>query len=210
MSVIDLIGYLGSVLVAVSLMMNSLVRLRWINLVGALAFSLYGLLVGAYPVFIVNGFIALVDVWYLVRMRRDREFFSLLEIARVDNVYLQYFLNFHAQDIARFFPAFDLETLDDAQVVFILRDLNPAGLVVFTEEDDAVHLHLDYALPQYRDLRCGRFFLEQWTPKWRALGLARILSPAQAKPHGAYLKRLGFRPSQAVSYERSLAAAVSD
>ena len=68
---IEIIGYAGSLLVAVSLMMSSLVRLRWINLGGALAFAVYGWLVGAYPVLAVNGFIVLVNVYYLWRMNRS-------------------------------------------------------------------------------------------------------------------------------------------
>ena len=46
----EMVGYLGSVLVAVSLMMKSLWRLRIINLVGASFFTVYGLLIGALPV----------------------------------------------------------------------------------------------------------------------------------------------------------------
>ena len=43
-------GYLASVLVVISLMMRSIVRLRWINLVGAACFTAYGILISAYPV----------------------------------------------------------------------------------------------------------------------------------------------------------------
>ena len=42
----EIIGYAGSLLVAASLMMDSLVKLRWINLAGALAFAL---LFGLFP-----------------------------------------------------------------------------------------------------------------------------------------------------------------
>jgi len=66
---IEGIGYLASLLVAVSLMMGSMVRLRLLNLVGALAFALYGWLIGSYPVLVVNLFIAGVNVFYLRRLR---------------------------------------------------------------------------------------------------------------------------------------------
>ena len=64
MDYLEFIGYAGSVLVAVSLMMSNIVRLRWINLFGAATFSAYGLLINAYPVFALNGFIVLVDLYY--------------------------------------------------------------------------------------------------------------------------------------------------
>lgn len=65
MQTLELFGYLGSILVAVSLMMSNIVWLRWINLVGASIFSSYGLLIGAWPVAMLNGFIVLIDIYHL-------------------------------------------------------------------------------------------------------------------------------------------------
>jgi len=208
MNWIEGIGYLGSVLVAVSLMMSSLVKLRWINLVGALVFAVYGGIVGAYPVLVVNSFISLVNVVYLWRMSRQRDFFTLLPIRRRDNSSLLGFLRFHAADIASYFPDFDLDQLDNPRIALILRDMNPAGLVVFREQDQDVLIYLDYVLPRYRDLRCARFFLDQMADQWRERGLVRILSPASGAMHRDYLKRLGFRPalpSGLALYERPIA-----
>jgi GNAT superfamily N-acetyltransferase len=208
MSWIEIIGYVGSVLVAVSLMMSSLVKLRWINLVGAVAFAIYGGLVGAHPVLAVNAFIAGVNLFYLWRMNRQRDYFTLLPIQRRDNSFLRGFLQFHATDIARFFPDFDFERLEMPRMVFILRDMNPAGLVVFAEEKQDVVIHLDYVLPQYRDLRCARFFLGEMADRWRRRGRRRILSSASGAMHRDYLRRLGFQPSLPdglTLFERSLA-----
>ncbi len=48
--------------------MDSAVRLRWINLAGALTFTLYGVLIGVAPVAAVNAAIAAIDVWHLRRL----------------------------------------------------------------------------------------------------------------------------------------------
>ena len=192
---VEIIGYVGSVLVAISLMMSSLVKLRWINLVGALTFAVYGGIVGAYPVLAVNGFIAVVNVVYLWRMSRQRDYFTLLPIRRRDNSFLVGFLNFHTADITEFFPDFDIDGVDNPRMVFILRDMNPAGLVIFEEKGRDVLIHLDYVLPSYRDLRCARFFLDQLASGWRERGLERILSPAAGAMHRDYLQRLGFSPT---------------
>ena len=61
----EMLGYAASVFVAVSLMMRSLTKLRVINLVGSVLFTAYGLIIGAYPVAIVNAFIVLVNIYYL-------------------------------------------------------------------------------------------------------------------------------------------------
>ncbi|MEN8005908.1 MAG: hypothetical protein ABFS42_02795 [Candidatus Krumholzibacteriota bacterium] len=203
----EIIGYAGSVLVAISLMMSSLARLRWINLAGALAFAVYGWIVGAYPVLAVNGFIVLVNIYYLRKMSRTRDYFSLMPIRRRDNKYLQTFLAFHEADIGRFFPEFSLDSVGSPRMTFILRNVNPAGLVVYEEDGDEVRIHLDYVLPSYRDLRCARFFLDEMAPIWREQGMKKLLSPAAGAMHRDYLKRLGFRRGELADrpiFERSL------
>ena len=203
----ELIGYAGSILVAVSLMMSSLVKLRWINLAGALIFAVYGWFVGAFPVLAVNGFIVLVNVFYLRRMSRIQDYFSLMQIRRLDNKYLETFLTFHRADISRFFPDFSLEDLRNPRMTFILRNVNPAGLVIYEEDGQEVRIHLDYVLPSYRDLRCVRFFMDEMAPIWRERGIKKMLSPAAGATHRDYLKRLGFHrstPQGQIWFEREL------
>ena len=50
MSGIEILDYVASVVVALSLSMSSIVRLRWLNMGGAALFSTYGFLIGAMPV----------------------------------------------------------------------------------------------------------------------------------------------------------------
>ncbi|WP_373316312.1 YgjV family protein [Shewanella schlegeliana] len=62
------VGYLASVVVAISLMMSNIKKLRWWNLVGAALFVAYGLAIDAIPVALVNFFIVLIDAYYLVKL----------------------------------------------------------------------------------------------------------------------------------------------
>ena len=73
----EIIGYVASLLVAVSLMMRSVLKLRVINLLGAAVFTLYGLLIGAYPVAVMNLFIVLIDLYYLREFITSKSYFSL-------------------------------------------------------------------------------------------------------------------------------------
>ena len=82
--VLQYIGFVASVIIALSMTMNSILKFRWINLVGAITFSTYGFLIGAYPVGLLNAFIVSVDVYYLVRIYTRKDFFDILEI-RNDN-----------------------------------------------------------------------------------------------------------------------------
>ena len=70
MTLIDLYGYLGSFMVAISLMMSNIRRLRWINMIGAGMFSSYGIIIQAWPVAFLNGVIVLINVYHLIRIYR--------------------------------------------------------------------------------------------------------------------------------------------
>ncbi|MCS6232974.1 YgjV family protein [Shewanella baltica] len=67
------VGYLASVVVAISLMMSNIKKLRWWNLIGAALFVAYGMAIGAYPVALVNFFIVLIDTYYLVKLYREAD-----------------------------------------------------------------------------------------------------------------------------------------
>ncbi|MPY22884.1 hypothetical protein FM037_04090 [Shewanella psychropiezotolerans] len=62
------VGYLASVVVAISLMMSNIKKLRWWNLIGAGLFVAYGLAIDALPVALVNFFIVLIDAYYIVKI----------------------------------------------------------------------------------------------------------------------------------------------
>jgi hypothetical protein len=87
MPLIEVYGYLGSVLVAISLMMSNIKRLRWINLVGAGMFSSYGLIIQAWPVAALNGFIVLIDLFHLYQIYRTRPAEQTARL-RSDNPYI--------------------------------------------------------------------------------------------------------------------------
>ncbi len=194
MNWIDWIGYAGSVLVAVSLMMSAIVRLRVLNLAGALLFTAYGALVGAMPVLVVNGLIVVVNVVFLVRLARTRnDFFELVPMHDPGNPYLRRFLEFHEDDIRSLFPHFDIDALEAPVVVFILRDLMPAGLVVCAPDgNNTLRVELDYVLPAYRDFKCARWFYDEWGPRLAALGFDRFMARTGAGVHRTYLQRMGY------------------
>jgi hypothetical protein len=69
---IEWVGYLGSVLVAVSLMMTNIIKLRIINMVGAICFAIYGFTIHAMPVAVINSIVVVINLYYLFRMFSGR------------------------------------------------------------------------------------------------------------------------------------------
>ena len=191
---IEILGYAASLLVAASLTMNSIARLRALNLVGATAFAVYGFLVGAYPIFVVNAFISVINVVFLLKMQPGRsEAFDLLAINRVENRYLQRFLEFHQEDIHKYFPAFGIDSTRDSKVVLILRDMLPVGVVICEKTDEeTLTLKLDYVIPSHRDFRCAEYFYRSWSDVIACEGIRRFAAQGNVGKHGDYLRKIGF------------------
>ena len=54
---LELVGYVGSGLVIVSMLMTSVARLRVINMIGSAIFTVYALLIHSYPTALMNLFL---------------------------------------------------------------------------------------------------------------------------------------------------------
>ncbi|MDP3178720.1 MAG: hypothetical protein Q8M76_12515, partial [Spirochaetaceae bacterium] len=145
MDTIEIFGTAVSVVVAVSLTMRNIKRLRIINGIGAVGFAAYGAFIGSLPVLVLNAFIALIDLYYLVRMRATRDSFGSIEGDPVGWPYLEQFLDFYRKDIARYAPDFALDPGGLWSAEFILRDMVPVALVIFRKKvEGEVEIALDY------------------------------------------------------------------
>lgn len=67
----ELIGYLASAFVAVSLLMSNMRWLRYINSIGCILFVIYGIWIQAYPVAYMNTFCLLINIYYLIKMKKS-------------------------------------------------------------------------------------------------------------------------------------------
>lgn len=64
----DMMGYMASALLMFSFTLKHLKALRVVNTLGCLCFVIYGFMLStAWPVIITNGFIALVNFYYLLK-----------------------------------------------------------------------------------------------------------------------------------------------
>ena len=107
---LEIVGYVGSFLIGLSLTMSNIKKLRWINLFGASTFATYGVLIKAWPVLFLNGFIVLTDIWHIVKMSRTSETCSVVALEQRPSAYLKRFVSFYKEDIAEHFPGFKLPT----------------------------------------------------------------------------------------------------
>ncbi len=198
----EIVGYTGSLLVALSLTMKSLQRLRVINMVGALFFIAYGLLIGAFPIALLNGLTLGVNAYNLWRMLQQRDYFTLMEI-RPDSAYLRRFLEFYRKEISELIPTYLFKPDGDQMVIFILRNMVPVGLVIVKQTGDMAKIFLDFVIPGYRDFRAGKFIFDESADYFWQKGIKRLVSAPGSPRHESYLKRVGFELEQEL-YQRDI------
>ncbi|MDN3378387.1 MULTISPECIES: YgjV family protein [unclassified Pseudoalteromonas] len=68
----EYLGYIASALLVASLTMSDVVKLRWFNLAGCVAFTFYGIVISAWPVAITNGVLTFVNIYHLVKLSQQK------------------------------------------------------------------------------------------------------------------------------------------
>jgi len=202
-TVFEIIGYAASILIAISLMMKSLIRLRLLNGMGAVVFVIYGLLIRAYPVAILNGLIVIIDIFYLIQMNRRRDYFTLMEVSP-DSTYLNVFLRLQKKDIEQFFPDFDYDPKPEDHLFFILRNTIPAGIVIIRKENQMGHVMLDYALPDFRDFKIGAFLFMDHADTLLKRDIKILKAEGKVPTHTQYLRQMGFKQMKGDHYHLEL------
>ena len=198
------IGYLASAIIVVSMMMNSIIKFRWINLIGALLFSVYGFLIDAIPVGILNGIIVIVDIYYLAAIYSKKEVFDILEI-HAESEYLTRFLKFHNNQIQKICPGFVYNPDRNTVSFFILRNMSVAGLFLAHRTDNTVlNVGLDYVLPEYKDFKNGKFVYFSLREKFRNEGYTSITAQGNNLKYFRYLKKLGFKEISNGKFKKGL------
>ncbi|PFG21303.1 hypothetical protein [Serinibacter salmoneus] len=199
---LEAIGWAGSVLVVWSLMQARVLRLRWMNLAGALLATGYNLVIEVWPIVAMNGAIAIIDIYWLIRLYReahDEQIYEVIEVAPED-AYLGHVLRTHAEDISEFHP--DVLTADDGEggpharpwCFLVLKGDETVGVVIARAQGEAtVAIELDWVRPSYRDFTPGEFVHRSGL--FRERGVSQVVwdnPPASSEP---YLRQMGFTQS---------------
>ncbi len=193
-TIYEIIGYLASVLIAVSLMMSAIIKLRIINLIGAALFSMYGILIGALPVAAMNGFIVLINIYYLRKYLSDKEYFRLLRV-NGEGEYIRAFIDFYHDEIMKYQPDFNPVLSPDDVCIFVLRNMVPAGLLVTRPAGNQKGTHtveLDFVIPNYRDFKVGKYLFHDRRDYLREQGIQKMIAFGTTPAHRKYLERAGF------------------
>ncbi len=188
---IEAIGYLGSALVLVSFLMVSVVKLRIVNTIGSIIFTIYAFIIHSYPTAIMNLCLVMINIYYLVKMRNTGEttrVYDLVDVSPTDGM-LKYTVEKFRDDIEKIFPGINLDFSEANAAYLVCYDGTPAGVFVGNKrEDSSMDILLDYSLPEYRDFSIGKFLI----PKLAERGITSLTYSGPADNHMDYLNKNGF------------------
>jgi hypothetical protein len=188
-----LVGYLASLLLAISLVVNNDLKFRWLNTFGCLSFIIYGILISAFPIILTNAILLFINLFYLVKIYRTEEDFDFLEFKTGDKL-IEKFLSFHKADITAYFPQFNLYQEGNEISFAVLRDMVIANIFVATLTHDGIAIvKINYTVPKYRDYKVGKFIFEKEKKYLISKGVKQVVyNEVYNKQHESFLKTMGF------------------
>lgn len=189
--VYELIGYAASLLVAISLMMSRIVKLRIVNMLGAITFTVYGLLIDSMPVAAMNAFIVFINIYHLLNIWRNKTHFDLVRL-EPDNPVLIKFLEYYREDIRSHQPAFRIDESYPFNLM-LFNELVPVGVVSGTVRNGTLMMYLDFVIPSHRDFKAGQYLYREQKEVFLDEGITAIRAKSGDEDHNRYLKKMGFR-----------------
>lgn len=186
-------GYLASLLLALGLLVNNDLKFRWLNTGGNIAFIFYGVVLGAIPIILTNCILLTINLIYLYKIYNRKEHFELLEFTR-GGIMIDRFLIFYQVDIAKHFPGFKREELENNLNFIVLRNLVIANIFsIKPGTNGTAEVFLNYTVSKYRDYKVGRFIFEKEKEFLLSKGIKTIYYTSIAnKRHEKFLKVMGF------------------
>jgi len=190
----QLLGYLATLFLALSLLVTNDLQFRWFNTLGCLSFIVYGALIGAFPVILTNTILLAINAWHLYKVYRYRaeEDFDLIAYQQGDPLVRKFF-RFYGRDLEQYFPGYQ-ESADQNLRFIVLRDMAIANVFAATVQDDGVlTVRLNYTVPKYRDYKVGSFLFDKGRSFLQRQNIRCIVYEQVAhKNHAEFLRRMGF------------------
>ncbi len=214
-TVLEIIGWVGSILVIVSLAQARVLRFRWLNLAGALLAVLYNVALAIWPFAAMNAVIAVIDIYWVRKLlgeRHDPSAYSVVEVGPGD-AYLSHVIGVHLEDIHTFQPSYAAPPAsspaegDGRRWAFLVqRAEETVGAVVVRDVGlGTAVVELDYVTPRFRDFTPGEFVYGR-SGVFADHGVRRLVADKELATQTAYLRSVGFR-DEAGAWIRDIAAA---
>ncbi len=184
---IELFGYLGSTMVVLSMLMSSVVKLRIINTLGSIISGIYALVIGSFPLALMNICLVIINLYNLRKLLMTKQEYELVPCSPQD-AFVRYFLKHYASDIQTYFPGVFSTALDTVYLITCQGD--PAGILLAqTNPQGGLDVAMEYTTPMYRDCSIGKFLYAALKEQ----GVPFLTIHAPSPLHRPYLEKMGYQ-----------------
>lgn len=187
------IGYLASVLVALSLLMSSVKRLRWINMLGSFVFAIYGLAIMSVPVLLMNTFLVFVNLWFLIKLKQSKNTLIHLKYEDWADALVRKFMCKNHKALKVHFPNFDY-LKSESQLFMIYSGFEIAGFISGLVRNNLLNIEAVYIAPKYKDFNFPEKLLLENKLALRTFDAQNFRFNQTEECTLKYLKQYGFIP----------------
>ncbi len=186
----EAVGWLGSLLVVGSLMVPSVRRFRVLNLSGSLVATVYNLAFGIWPYAAMNAVIAVIDAYWLVRLRaQGTGGYRVLAVA-ADGELVRDFSARHRAQMLRAHPGLPEVFSPTSRALLTLHGDEVIGLFVCEPRGQEGRVLVDFVTERFRDLEPGKALYS--SPAVGEPGLSRLFVEEQDLGDRDYFHKQGF------------------
>lgn len=185
---IELFGYLGSVLVVVSMLMSSVIKLRVINIIGSTISGTYAFIIGSFPLVLMNTCLIIINVYNILKLKKESRKYEIVKGDTLD-AFFKYFVDHYGDDIKNYFYDFEKEKISGNIVYYVFCNETPVGLFVGNKKDDEVEIVLDYTVPAYRDCSVAKFLYIAIKKD----GINKLAIGKPSEKHVQFLEKMNYR-----------------
>lgn len=196
---LELFGYVGSALVVVSLLMTSVIKLRVLNLAGSIISGTYALIIGSFPLALMNGCLIIINVYNLYKLLNSKQEYELIE-TKAEDTFTAYFLEHYRTDIDKYFPEFRFDPSETDIAYLMCCHADPAGILLGKRRTETeIEIALEYTTPMFRDCSAGNYLYTELAKR----GIKKLYFKNPGEKHKEYLLKMGYRCS-GENYEKNL------
>ena len=146
---LELFGYFGSALVILSMMMTSVLKLRIINMSGALVSLIYAICVETWPVAVLNACLLIINFVQTIRRLQPKDTIIPVQISTSDSS-AKHLFDVWKADFEKCNPDCDLQAITAEKTHILYVGEKAIGFSISAQNDEQNQVEVLYLIPQSR------------------------------------------------------------
>ena len=178
---IEIFGYIGTALVIISMLMTSVTKLRTINLCGSVISATYAAITNAWPIFVMNVCLIIINGFHLIRQYTRKNNLFLILSQKNDPLLLN-FLEKNHHHLKKLLPNYALFNKNNYYLIY--NDNEIIGILIGNKNNNSFDIDLFYLQPKHRHLNVFPILSKN--------NIYELSSHSKTTNYNNYLKKIGF------------------